>query len=113
MRKLVQNVVVDEELVQNVVMDGKFVKNFVVGAKVDPNPVIENCRKNILMRMRRDCRSEFKAEIPYLEQPFVCDDLNVKESKPTCEDLHETMPCYGQQHFAASNDLQEHLRRHS
>ena len=41
------------------------------------------------------------------------DNLNVKESKPICEDLHEMMQCYGQQHFAASNDLHEHLRRHS
>ena len=51
--------------------------------------------------------------IHYLEQPFVCDNQNVKESKPISEDLHEMMQCCGQQHFAASNDLHEHLGRHS
>ena len=33
--------------------------------------------------------------IQYLEQLFVCDNLNVKESKPICEDVHEMMQCYG------------------
>ena len=68
------------------------------------------------MRMNHDCRLEFQAEIHSYDTvfgtTFVCDNLNVKESKPICEDLHE-MQCYGQHHFAASNDLHEHLRRHS
>ena len=51
--------------------------------------------------------------IQYLEQPYVCDNLNMKESKPICEDLHEMMQCYGQQHFAARNDLHEHPRKHA
>ena len=51
--------------------------------------------------------------IQFLERPVVCDNPNVKESKPLCEDLHEMMQCYGGQHFAACNDLQEHPRRHS
>ena len=75
-----QKVVMDEELVQNGVMDEKIVKNFVMGAKIDPKVVmdlsvnkiggwnilhqeIENCLKNLSMRMNRDCRSEFQVEI--------------------------------------------------
>ena len=133
--ELIQNGVMDELMIQNCLMDVKFMKNFVMCAKIGPKvvmdlsvfkiggwnilqPVIENCRKIVLMRMSRNCRSEFKAEIhsfviQYLEQPFVCDNLDVKESKPICEDLHEMMQCYGQQHFAARDDLHEHLRRHS
>ena len=43
----------------------------------------------------------------------MCDNPNMKESKRICEDFHEMMQCYGQQHFAASNDLHEQPRRHS
>ena len=39
--------------------------------------------------------------IQYMERPFVCDNSNVKESKPLCEDLHEMIQWYGRQHFAA------------
>ena len=70
----------DAELVQEGVMDEKIVKNFVMGAKIDPKVVmdlsvnkiggwnilhqeIENCLKNLSMRMNRDCRSEFQVEI--------------------------------------------------
>ena len=47
------------------------------------------------------------------ERQLVCDDPNVKESKPLGEDLHVMMQCYGRQHFAASKDLHERPRRHS
>ena len=138
--ELIQTIVMDEELFQNGVMDEKFVKNFVMGAKIDPkvvmdlsvfkiggwyNPVIENCRKNVLIRMSRDCRSEFRTEIhsffmiQYLEQPFVCGSPNVKESKwhsqlltLLCEGLCELQVTLQQQHFAACKDLHEHFRRH-
>ena len=130
-----QKMVMDEDKVQNGVMDEKFVKNFVMGAKIDPKVVMDlSVFKiggwNILQSSNRKLSEEFINEneprlsiripsrdscfmIQYLEQPFVCDNLNVKESKPICEDLHEMMQCYRQQHSAASNDLHEHLRRHS
>ena len=52
---------------------------------------IETCLKNSLMRMNRDCRSEF---IPSRDSfsrystwnDFLCDNPNVKESEPLCED---------------------------
>ena len=99
-------------------------KNFVMSAKIDPKVVIDlsvfkSGGWNILQSSNRKlseqcipCRDSFFM-IQYLEQLFVCDHLNVKESKPICEDLHEMMQCYGQQYFAASNDLHEHRRRHS
>ena len=131
-----QKVVRDEELVQNGVMDGKFVKNFVMGAKIDPKVVMDlsifkiggwNSLQPINQKLTEECINENEPRlsiriqsrvsffmIQYLEQPSVCDILNVKEPKPLCEDLHEMMmQCYGQQYFAASNDLHEHLRRHS
>ena len=43
----------------------------------------------------------------------MCDDPNVKGSKPPREGLRETMQCYGRQHFAVGNDLHEHPTRHS
>ena len=44
----------------------------------------------------------------------MCDNLNMKESRPICEeDPYERMQCYEQQHFTVSNDLHEHLRRRS
>ena len=49
----------------------------------------------------------------YLERQLMCDNPNVKESKPTCENLYEMMQCHGRQHCAARNDLHEHQRRHS
>ena len=75
--------------------------------------------------MNRDCLSEFQAEIhslwySILEQPFVSGNPNVKESKWQsrlltlfCEGLCELLVTLQQQHFAASDDLHEHLRRHS
>ena len=133
--ELVQNVLMDEELVQNVLMDEKMVKNFVMGAKIDPKVVVALSvfkigGRNILQpsnrKLSEECINENEPRlsitipssdpffmIQYLEQFFVCDNVNVKESKPICEDVHEMMQCYGQHHFAASNDLQEHVRRHS
>ena len=134
--QLVQKVVMDEELnFQNGVMDEKLVKNFVMGAKIDPKVVVglsvfKNGGRNILQpsnrKLSEECINENEPRlsiripsrdpffmIQYLEQLFVCDNVNVKESKPICEDVHEMMQCYGQHHFAASNDLHEHVRRHS
>ena len=133
--ELVQNVLMDEEFVQNGVMDEKLVKKFVMGANIDPKVVMDLSvfkigGRNILQpsnrKLSEECINEneprLKIRIPsrdsffmiqYLEQLLVCDDLNVKESKPICEDVHKMMQCYGQHHFAASHNLHEHLRRHS
>ena len=58
--------------------------------------------------------------IQYMEQPFVCCNPNVKESKWQSrlltllrEGLCVLLVTLQQQRFAASNDLHEHLRRHS
>ena len=106
--KLIQKIVMDEELVQNGLMDENFVKNFVMGAKIGPKLVMDlSVFKiggwNILQPSNRELLEEFINEteprlliripsrdsffmIQYLEQPFVCDNVNVKESKPNCED---------------------------
>ena len=96
-----QKMVMDEDKVQNGVMDEKFVKNFVMGAKIDPKVVMDlSVFKiggwNILQSSNRKLSEEFINEneprlsiripsrdscfmIQYLEQPFVCDNLNVKD----------------------------------
>ena len=133
--ELVQNVVMDEELVQNALMDERFVKNFVMDAIIDPKVVMDlstfNIRGwNVLQPSNRKLLEEFFNEneprllirtpsrdlflmIQYLERHFVSADPNVKEWIPMREGLHEMMQCYRRHHFAASNDLHEHSRRHS
>ena len=49
----------------------------------------------------------------YLERHSVSSDQHMKKLMSLCEGLHEMMQCYRRQHFAASNDLHEHPRRHS
>ena len=58
--------------------------------------------------------------IQYLEHPFVCGNPNEKESKWQnrllmlfCDGLCELLVTMQQQHFAASNDLHEHSRKHA
>ena len=110
-------------------------KNFVMGAKIAPKVVKDlSVFKNWWMehsttqssKLLEDFINENEPRlsiriqnrhpffmIQYLERPFVCDNPNVKETKPNCEDLHEMMHCFRQHHFAACNDLQEHPRKHS
>ena len=109
--ELVQNFVMDEELVQNVVMDGKFAKNFVVGAKIDPKVVMDLSIFKI---------GGWNTQQPSDRNLLACGNPKVKESKwqnrlltLLCEGLCELLVTLQQQHFAASNDLHEHLRRHS
>ena len=131
----VWNVVTDEDLVQNVAMGEKIVKNFVTDAKIDPKvvmnlPIFKIGRWNILQPRNRRLLEELINEnepwllirvqkrdsflmMQYLERHSVSADSNVKEFMPLREGLHEMMQCYRRQHFAASNDLHEHPRRHS
>ena len=120
-----QKIVRDEELVQNGVMD----------AKIDPKVVMDLFMFkiggwNILQPSNRKLLEEFINEnepwllirvpsrdsflmIQYLERHFVSADPNVKELMPLREGLHEMTQRHRRQHFAASNDLHEHPRRHS
>ena len=117
-----------KKLVQN---GEQVVKNFVMGAKTDPKVVMDlsvfkiggwNVLQSSNRKLSEECINENESRLSirvpsrdsffmmhYLEQPFVCDNRNVKEPKPICEDFHEMMQCYGQQHFAASNDLHENI----
>ena len=112
--ELVQKIVVDEELVQNVVMDGKLVKTFVMDAKIDPKVVMDlsifkigewnilqpNNRKLLEEGIEENDSQLLSIKIPsgdlfltiqYLERQLMCDDPNVKGSKPLREGLHEMM----------------------
>ena len=51
--------------------------------------------------------------IQCMEQFIARTDLNVKESNPICEGLHEMMQCDMRQHFAERYWLHEHPGRHS
>ena len=107
---------------QKIVMDEKFVKNFVMGAKIDLKVVMDLSffkigGWNILQPSNRKLLEEFINENePWLLiriPSSVSADPNVKELMPLREILHGMMHCYRRQHYAASNDLHEHPRRHS
>ena len=101
--ELVQKIVMDEKLVQNGVMSEKFVKNFVMGVKIDPKvvkdlSVFKIGGWNILQPSNRKLSEEYinGNEPRFVDQnskqrfilcDTVCDNPNVKESKPICEDL--------------------------
>ena len=109
-----------------------------MNAKIDPKVVKDPfifsiCGWNSLQptnrKLSKECINENKPRllirissrdsffmIQYLEQPFVCGNPNVKESKwesrlltLLCEGLCELPVTLQQQHSAASNDLHEHL----
>ena len=93
----------DEELVQNVVMDQELVKNFVMVPKIDPKVVTDlsifkfggwNIPQPRNGKLSEECINENEPRLSirilsrdsfvktqHLEQPFVCRNPNVKESK--------------------------------
>ena len=104
--EVVYNIVMDEKLVQNVAMGEKFEKNFVMDAKIDPKVVMDPSTFKIggwrFLQLRNSFRllkllEEFIEETvlhligilnsdsffvtQYLEQPSVCGNPKVKESK--------------------------------
>ena len=115
----------DEELVQNGVMDAKNDPKVVMDLfifKIGGWNILQHSNRKLLeefinenelwLLIRVPSRDSFLM-IQYLERHFVSADPNVKELMPLREGLHEMMQCYRRQHFAASNDLHEHPRRHS
>ena len=100
-------------------------KNFVMGAKIDPKVVMDlSIFKNWWMEhsatQNRKLLEESSEEdelqlllIGILSRGSFLVMHYVKELTLLREGLHEMMQCYRRQHFAASNDLHEHLRGHS
>ena len=97
-----QKIVMDEELVQNVVTNAKFVTKFMMDAKIDLKIVMDLSifkigGRNILQPRDRELSEEgipsagLFLTIQHLERQLMCDDPNVKGSKPLREGLHETM----------------------